>query len=187
MERAALKEAYATVLDDTEMYYVFDRVQAHYGFWQRLKVYGYRGGGSCSEYRILLSHHSTVGVMAHEVAHAIQYQHGHEKGKGWHTKKHLAITREVSELILSHLPEWRAAIRFEATEKQPPMTLTSRISEGTLVNPAIPQVASLHENSNVTTKSATTYFPGSFCTHCGTRFQEENSFCPSCGKRRDGA
>jgi hypothetical protein len=117
MEREALREAYATVLNDTEMSYVFDRLQAHYGFRQRLKVYGYRGGGRCSEYRILLSHHPTVGVMAHEVAHAIQYKHGHEKGKGWHTKKHLAITRGVSELILSHLPEWRAAMSFDATER----------------------------------------------------------------------
>jgi len=74
---------------------------------------------------------------------------------------------------------------------EPWKTLTHQFRQGSPIGPRIgvptTQISSFDENSNVNTESAPTYYPGSFCTLCGIRLQEDHPFCSSCGRQRDKA
>ncbi|HKM50144.1 MAG TPA: DoxX family protein [Candidatus Bathyarchaeia archaeon] len=80
---------------------------------------------------------------------------------------------------------------IDAKLSEPWKTLTHHIRQSSPVGPSIgvvtPQVASFHDFSNLSTESSPAYYPGSFCTRCGIRFQDDHPFCSSCGRPRDKA
>lgn len=107
-EQQLFSAEYATKLDDEEATYVFERLRGHYHFSQWLEIGGGRGSGHCNSWRIRVSHEPSIGLMAHEVAHAI---HIRGDGEKFHTKRHTRIMRRVCKYVMIRLPAWREFLR----------------------------------------------------------------------------
>lgn len=123
-EKAVFKEEfghfYFKKLTDSEIKYVFKKLKTKYKFWHNFEFYGYEYSRSiCSSRYVRMIHNASVGSLAHEVAHAIQYmkrrkqcpdwKDGKIKKKRWHTKEHLNITRRVLKYMWKHLDDWLEA------------------------------------------------------------------------------
>jgi len=107
VEDEIFREEYAITLNDEELTYIFLRLQSRYEFTQYLKIYGRQHtGGRCSSTQIRLPHNCSVGLLAHEVAHALQKRNGDVVRK-WHTKKHMVYMKRVCRYIMKNLPYWR--------------------------------------------------------------------------------
>jgi membrane-anchored protein YejM (alkaline phosphatase superfamily) len=160
-ERERFSKEYATKLNDNELKYAFERLKNHYHIDQELIIRGQRGHGHCWRWRIVLSHESSVGMLAHEVAHAIQWNQKRANEK-WHTKRHAAIMKQVSQYLMSHIDNWR--IHF--TEKQreerqrPELTICSN-SVNLSLCPSCGTVVEMRKGIN-------------FCHHCGFKVSNSN-------------
>lgn len=117
-ERALLPESFTVKLDDEETTYIYGRLQSHYGFRQRLRIAGWRGSGYCNNFEIRLSHNPSVGLMAHEIGHAIHRLDGRSQYEKKHTKKHFSKMKRVAEYALAHLPEYRVALGKQRSERE---------------------------------------------------------------------
>jgi hypothetical protein len=121
-EHEAFPAEYATKLTDVEANYVFDRLKAHYKFRQILVFRGTRQHGNCSSWRVRLPHSPSIGILAHEVAHAIQYTkkaQGKMKEQKFHTKKHQKIMARIISVFSPKLADWKYyLINRQTKEKQ---------------------------------------------------------------------
>jgi hypothetical protein len=94
-------------LSDDETRYIFDKLKSRYGLRQTLRVRGRLQYGACGDWVIRLPHNPSIGLTAHEIAHAILLKKPRRKGQHYHTKRHGNITSRVAAVISSHLDEWR--------------------------------------------------------------------------------
>lgn len=110
-EHKLFPEAYADKVSESYAELIFDKLKAHYKFHHRVIFRGNRQRGKCSAFWITLCRNPSIGLIAHEVAHAIQLKkEGYhcEKGRRWHTKKHTAIMKRVLNYINIHIAGWIA-------------------------------------------------------------------------------
>jgi hypothetical protein len=107
-EHKVFPEAYEEKISEATADLYFNRLRKHYKFPQRLE-FGGRRAGTCSSYMVRLHRRDiSVGILAHEVAHALQYKkrnQGKEIGK-WHTKMHRNLMRKVIAYINAHKNKW---------------------------------------------------------------------------------
>lgn len=106
-EEKKFKDAFATGLSPEVAKSIFRRLKRKYNLEQELCVSknvkgrivkGNRIEGCCCECHIQIGIPSTVGTLAHEVAHAIQYRTRLNQGKPgrkWHDKKHSILMEEI--------------------------------------------------------------------------------------------
>ncbi len=116
-EKQELPKEATDTLTHREATYVFDRLKSRYKFRQTLYFYGHSGSGKCSSWRIRISNKPDIIIIAHEVAHAIQYKkrnYYNRDKKRWHNKEHLNIMKRVTNVILNNIDAWRQA----STKKQ---------------------------------------------------------------------
>lgn len=125
-EKDEFRKYWSTELNDANFIrYVFKRLKSHYKFWQNLEFtnrYSNIGGGRCNQARVSLGYVTNVGILAHEVAHAIDFEKrpilGYPPSKvRRHSKKHLAIMRRVLNYIDSHIEEWRASFQSKTVKE----------------------------------------------------------------------
>jgi len=112
-ERKLFSTEFATKLDDEEAEYVFERLKGHYHFSQWLEIGGRDGSGHCNAWLVRVCHEPSVGLLAHEVAHAM---HNRKPGEKFHTKRHTGIMRRVCEYITRHLTGWREFLQRKEAE-----------------------------------------------------------------------
>ena len=125
-EREIFKDAYDADLTDFELRAVFERLKSHYKFRQYLVFKGTSFRGHCTHWEIRLPHDTSLGLLVHEVAHAIQFKKLHlgDKPKKWHTKKHTSIMRRILKYINGKGEVWiskanlKAEQRIQTVEKQ---------------------------------------------------------------------
>ncbi len=120
-EREQFKTEFETTMSDEEARYVFTRLKKRYHLHRDLEFYGNGGGGRCGAWYIRLSHTPSVGIMAHEIAHAI---HHRKKVQGKipfnsrsHTRRHRAIMRRVARVIMARLEKWRGFVAMRSTKR----------------------------------------------------------------------
>lgn len=99
-------ENYTKRVTDNQARYIFKRLKARYRIRQQLEFTD-RVRGNCSSWRIRLEHKPEIGVIAHEIAHAIQFKK-RKYGEKWHTKKHKKIMDRVYKTIETNLETWVA-------------------------------------------------------------------------------
>ncbi len=124
-EQAQFSKAYETKLPDSLALYVYGRLQGHYHFRQRLDFHGYRQSGRCRNYEIVLSHQPSVGILAHEIAHALHRMKYRGVEKKHHTKKFLRLMHRVLDYYWAHEEEYKAA--YDAQVQRSTETLKARI------------------------------------------------------------
>lgn len=92
MEREKFPEENKEVLSGSIVVLFFDKLKSHYKFSQVLEFHGSGNGGNCNSYRVRVGRGCTLGTLAHEVAHAIQFRKirlGKVRNTHrWHTKAH---------------------------------------------------------------------------------------------------
>lgn len=106
-EETKFKDAFNTALLPELARRIFRKLKKKYKLEQELcisknlkgrLVNGNRIEGCCCECHIQLGIPSTIGTLAHEVAHAIQYKTRLNSGKPgikWHDKKHSILMEEI--------------------------------------------------------------------------------------------
>lgn len=143
-ERGLFSAEFATKLDDEEAQYVFDRLKGHYHFSRWLEIGGRNGSGNCNAWRVRVCHGPSVGLIAHEVAHAI---HKRKPGERFHTKRHTRIMRRVSKYVMRRLPRWREFLRCKEAESEARKhTRLTRLQEAALYrNSVAGRLQRLHE------------------------------------------
>ena len=111
-EEKKFKDAFATGLSPEEARWIFKRLKRKYNLEQELcvsksmkgrKIKGNQIEGCCCECHIQIGIPSTVGTLAHEVAHAMQYRTRLNQGKPgrkWHDKKHAKLMESIINDIL---------------------------------------------------------------------------------------
>lgn len=108
------KTEYETKLSDYEAQYVFERLVRHYHFSRQLIFRGYRQSGNQNPFSIRVSHSPSVGLLAHEVSHAIDKKRRIKV----HTKHQRALMRRVCEFIMMRLEDYRQKIEKHEIEKR---------------------------------------------------------------------
>jgi len=117
-EHDLFKEEYEIKLTDFEARVIFDRLRTYYKFKQQLNFFGYRQSGRCSMWNITVSHNPSLGVLVHEVAHALQMKNGfRQKHKKWHTKKMWKIMERVFRIVNKNKDEWLEKARAKLKQK----------------------------------------------------------------------
>ena len=101
-ERQRFSREYSTKLSDDETKQVFEHLKNHYQIPHRLTIGGRHGYGRCTNRRIRVSHDGSVGMLAHEVAHAIQMRQ-RKPNERWHTKRHAAIMKRICKYITNQI------------------------------------------------------------------------------------
>ena len=108
-ERDNFPQAYAEILSDSKAEMFFGKLQSHYKIRHYI-TFGGRRLGVCNQNSIKLKRgQASVGILAHEVAHAIQFKKFNytiPKGTRFHTKQHTNIMRKVIEFIDNHKANW---------------------------------------------------------------------------------
>lgn len=104
-EAKEFSEAYSRVMSDTEATYIYKRLKTRYKLQQYLTITN-AVRGNCGRWIIKLEHKPSVGVMAHEVAHGLQYGRRH-KGEKWHCKRHRTLMIRVLKVIETNFDDWR--------------------------------------------------------------------------------
>jgi len=117
MENKALKTEFATPLSCQEAEYAFARLKSRYKFrhyliWRNLR----RHCGLCGDFTITLKPPTSVGILAHEVAHAIRNKKKLPKEKH-HNKKHFNAMKRVAKVIMGNLSAWKAASASKIAQK----------------------------------------------------------------------
>lgn len=117
-ERQMFPDAFGNKLKNEETKYFYKRLKSHYKIQQDLRL-GTRGA-RCNRWTIELWNNPSVGVMAHEIAHAIDWNNGHARGDKWHTKKHLSIMKRVIAYAMRHADLWkdRCALKHQKAMNQ---------------------------------------------------------------------
>jgi len=107
-EREEFKDAFDFKLNDNQVNLFYHKLQTKYKFKQYLIRKGRLGCGKCNSYRIIIGENTSIGVLAHEVAHAIQYKQNnyYMKGMRFHTKKHKVIMGRLINYINRHQDKW---------------------------------------------------------------------------------
>ena len=124
-EHARFAAEFATKLTDREAWGIYPKLQSKYKIKSHYLVFrGNRGGGRCDASRIRLSHDPSVGLFAHEIAHAIQFRknrlavrRGVIRKRRWHTKAHVRLMAKVSSYIMANLENWRADMSARSQKK----------------------------------------------------------------------
>lgn len=109
-ERVVFEKEFATKLDTNLAGFVFRKLRTKYRFPQILEwSCRRRGSGRCDNDRIVLGYDTNVGVMAHEVGHALDRPRRHRADRKTrsHTKDHLAKMRKVAVYTMANLDAWR--------------------------------------------------------------------------------
>jgi len=117
-ERELFRKEREMKILDAEAVSIYEKLAGKYKLSQKLEFYGNRQSGSCSVFRIRLSHNPSIAILSHEVAHAIQYKkfkkkYGYINGNPnlkkhkWHTKKHSRIVRRICDYINKNIDQWR--------------------------------------------------------------------------------
>lgn len=114
-ESEEFSEAFDRTMTDTEAKYIYKRLKARYKLAQTLTLTN-AVRGRCSRWEVKLEHKPSIGVMAHEVAHGIQYRK-HHAGQKWHCKKHRSLMIKVLKVIEKNFLEWRNMANKKADRK----------------------------------------------------------------------
>ena len=99
VERQRLNTEFEIKLTDEEADYVFQQMKNRLGFTQQLSFRGWQQAGCCRSYEIVVSHNPSVGLIAHEIAHA--------RGKHRHNKSHARKTDHIASVIMANLEKWK--------------------------------------------------------------------------------
>lgn len=114
-ENEEFAEAFDRTMTDTEAIYIYKRLKAKYKLGQYLTLTN-TVRGRCSRWELKLEHKPSIGIMAHEVAHGIQYRKRHI-GQKWHCKKHRTLMMKVLKVIETNFLEWRNMANKKADRK----------------------------------------------------------------------
>jgi hypothetical protein len=134
-EQEEFAEPFSRNMTDTEAIYIYKRLKTKYKLQQKLVFRG-REGGNCGKWEIKLQHEPSIGIMAHEVAHGLQYRH-RIKGMKWHCKKHKRLMAKVLKVIEKNFNAWRemanrkANRRIESLQKKEERKKTMQEVKGT--------------------------------------------------------
>jgi NADH pyrophosphatase NudC (nudix superfamily) len=104
-ERRRFSREYSIKLNDDEIKHVFELLKNHYHIPHELTISGRKGYGRCTHRRIRVAHESSIGMLAHEVAHAIQMKQKRPSER-WHTQRHATIMKRVCRHITNHI-DWK--------------------------------------------------------------------------------
>jgi hypothetical protein len=115
-ENEEFKEEFSQRMTDTEVRYIYGRLKARYKIRQDLTLTN-AVRGNCGRWEIKVEHEPSVGILAHEVAHAIQYKKRH-KGQKWHCKKHRTLMKGVLKVIRNNFDEWCSMANKKAQKKR---------------------------------------------------------------------
>jgi len=116
---------------DRTIEYYFDRLKSRYKFRQKLLFHGRGNGGNCNSWRVRVSHDCSIGVLAHEVGHAIQFRkrgYYDTKGTRWHCNEHRKITARVLKTIETNITEWNFTLA-KKVERGMQVAITKEIKE----------------------------------------------------------
>jgi formamidopyrimidine-DNA glycosylase len=100
-------------------------------------------------------------MLAHEVAHAIQWNQKRPNEK-WHTKRHAAIMKQVAQYLMSHIKSLREYLAEK--EQKETQKAESRIysnSASLLLCPSCGTLVEMKKGIN-------------FCHHCGLEVSSLN-------------
>jgi hypothetical protein len=114
-EKVKFAEAFSRNMTDTEAYYIYRKLRVKYGLHQYLELTG-RVCGNCSRSVVKLKHNPSIGILAHEVAHAIQYKK-HFKGQKWHCRRHEHLMVRVMKVIEKNFVAWRDMANRKAEKR----------------------------------------------------------------------
>jgi len=113
-------EEWKVMYNQNDLELFFRKLKQRYKFNHELKFYGTIQRGKCSLYRISIPNRCSIGLLIHEIGHAIQYKQDHyvyKKGKRFHSKKHLNIMKKVFEHWSSNREEWIKAEEHKSRNK----------------------------------------------------------------------
>ena len=116
-EHENFKEAYEIKLSDFEATTIFSKLQAHYKLPQALTFRGAVLRGNCGRWEIKIPHNTCLGLLVHEIAHAIQLKKGWEKGQKWHTKRHTSIMKKVLKFVNHNKDRWISTAKAKEEQK----------------------------------------------------------------------
>jgi hypothetical protein len=111
-------------ITNQEAEHIFSVFQRRFKIPHSLRFYGYRDSGHCTRREVKLSNNPSILMMAHELAHAIQYRKRLKKfgifklpRMGWHTKQHAKLTRKLIGIIVEDLPAYKDAIAMKEGDR----------------------------------------------------------------------
>ena len=110
-EHETFKTEYATQLSDVDTDLFFGKLKTHYDFRQELVRKGRRGHGSCNQWTLRVASQTSLGILTHEVAHALQFKrraYAATSGMKFHTKHHTTIMKRVLAYVHAHKEAWLA-------------------------------------------------------------------------------
>lgn len=117
-EKLVFPEAYNRKMTDIETIYIFKKLKTKYKLRQTLTLTN-KVCGNCGRYEMKLQHEPTIGIMAHEVAHGIQYKRYEQfNGKKWHCNKHKRLMAKVLKVIEKNFNSWRDMANKKANRKE---------------------------------------------------------------------
>ena len=116
-ERQRFSGEYSIKLNDDDIKQVFELLKDHYKIRHELTIGGRKGYGRCTHRRIRVAHESSIGMLAHEVAHAIQMKQ-RRPSERWHTQRHATIMERVCQHIANHVDWKKSSARREPDIKQ---------------------------------------------------------------------
>lgn len=90
-ERDWFGEAYGKKLNELQVTRVFKKLKRHYKIPHWLVINRKRSGGCCNRYRIELGKEPSLGLLIHEVAHAVDFK----KRRSRHDKKFKKVMQKV--------------------------------------------------------------------------------------------
>jgi len=115
-EKKIFKDEYVLKLSDFETGVVFQKLKSHYKFQQFLKFRN-GGGGRCRTWEIIIPHGTSLGLLAHEIAHAVQIKKGKQPNQKWHTKKHTSIMKRILKIANNKKDEWISNAEIQVDKK----------------------------------------------------------------------
>jgi type IV secretory pathway VirB4 component len=116
-ERMQFKDEFSDELGYDWTTLFFERLKQHYKFRQQL-VFGGRRGGTCNGCVVRIKPDClNLGVLVHEVAHAIQMK-SKKPGQKWHTKKHTRLMIKVFDYVKAHRTEWITNDKVKTERRQ---------------------------------------------------------------------
>jgi hypothetical protein len=112
-ERENFREDFELKLSDQQVIYIYQKLKRRFGLTQPLKISKFDQSGSASRHWIRVSHNASIAMLAHEVAHLIQFRKRDKhcspelpKKKNFHTNEHKKLMNKVITYIKMNLPEF---------------------------------------------------------------------------------
>ena len=105
-------------LNNLETQYIFNKFKKRYKLDHYLEFRGYSNSGRCGRRRLRVSHNPTLGVLLHEIGHAVQYKKrmwSDEKLKQrWHGKQHRTIVKRLYRITNPKIEQWKNEANFKS-------------------------------------------------------------------------